>query len=107
VYLVTIYNEDLKDVENKGVRIKILDRAQELFRSDLNVIAYDGETTLFTVHELKKIWFEVVLDQTNAANKYTVNIDNTTLEKISLKATKENNEAIKFLNIILRQIPTK
>jgi hypothetical protein len=52
VYLVTIYNEDLKDVENKGVRIKILDRAQELFRSDLNVIAYDGETTLFIVHEL-------------------------------------------------------
>jgi hypothetical protein len=58
---VTIYNEDLKDVENKGVRIKILDRAQELFRSDLNVIAYDGETTLFTVHELKKIGLKLFL----------------------------------------------
>jgi hypothetical protein len=58
---VTIYNEDLKDVENKGVRIKILDRAQELFRSDLNVIAYCGETTLFTVHELKKIGLKLFL----------------------------------------------
>ncbi|XVF46380.1 hypothetical protein PTKIN_Ptkin03bG0022300 [Pterospermum kingtungense] len=66
-YSVSLFYEDGRPVEGKGVGRKVIDRVQETYSSELDgkQFAYDGEKSLFTVGSLprNKLEFTVVLDE--------------------------------------------
>lgn len=63
---VSIYYEDGRPVDNKGVGRKIIDTVYKVYQSELTVeeFAYDGEKSLFTPKALpnNKHEFSVVLE---------------------------------------------
>ncbi|XP_026399230.1 protein argonaute 4A-like isoform X1 [Papaver somniferum] len=75
-YCVSLFYEDDRPVESKGVGRKVLDRVQETYASELagKDFAYDGEKSLFTVGPLPqtKLEFTVVLDEMSS-NRNTGN----------------------------------
>ncbi|OVA15617.1 Argonaute/Dicer protein [Macleaya cordata] len=66
-YSVTLFYDDGRPVEGKGVGRKVIDRVQETYATELagKDFAYDGEKSLFTVGPLprNKLEFTVVLDE--------------------------------------------
>ncbi|KAI3989962.1 hypothetical protein MKX01_003665 [Papaver californicum] len=75
-YCVSLFYEDDRPVESKGVGRKVLDRVQETYASKLagKDFAYDGEKSLFTVGPLPqtKLEFTVMLDEMSS-NRNTRN----------------------------------
>nr|XP_043629700.1 protein argonaute 4-like [Erigeron canadensis] len=69
-YCVTLFYEDGRPFDGKGVGRKLLDRVHETYGSELagKEFAYDGEKSLFTVGALprNKLEFTVVLDNVNS-----------------------------------------
>ncbi|XVF05656.1 hypothetical protein REPUB_Repub05bG0191400 [Reevesia pubescens] len=65
-YCVSLFYEDGRPVDAKGVGRKVIDRVHETYNSELagKDFAYDGEKSLFTVGALpsNKLEFTVVLD---------------------------------------------
>lgn len=63
---VSLFYEDGRPVEGKGIGRKLIDRLEETYESELNgkKFAYDGEKSLFTLGALprKKHEFDVVLE---------------------------------------------
>ncbi|PNY07817.1 protein argonaute 4-like [Trifolium pratense] len=64
-YKLTFLNKEgnkMKYLPGKGALREILDRARDLYSPDLDVFAYDGEQTLFTIKRLENSLFRVDLE---------------------------------------------
>ncbi|MCL7024164.1 hypothetical protein MKW94_029661, partial [Papaver nudicaule] len=69
-YCVTLFYEDGRPVDGKGIGRKVIDRVKETYDSELSGkhFAYDGEKSLFTVGPLpsNKLEFTVVLEEASS-----------------------------------------
>lgn len=68
---VSLFYEDGRPVEGKGIGRKVIDRVHETYHSELDEkdFAYDGEKTLFTIGSLprNKHEFTVVLEDVTSS----------------------------------------
>ncbi|KAI3917030.1 hypothetical protein MKX01_003479 [Papaver californicum] len=75
-YCVTLFYEDGRPVDGKGIGRKVIDRVKETYDSELagKHFSYDGEKSLFTVGPLpsNKLEFTVVLEEASS-NRTAVN----------------------------------
>ncbi|XP_052186321.1 protein argonaute 4-like [Diospyros lotus] len=69
-YSVSVFYEDGRPVDGKGVGRRVIDRVQETYDTELagKDLAYDGEKSLFTVGPLprKKMEFTVVIEDVSS-----------------------------------------
>ncbi|KAJ8770392.1 hypothetical protein K2173_015006 [Erythroxylum novogranatense] len=92
-YSVSLFYEDGRPVEAKGVGRKLIDRVYETYNSDLagKEFAYDGEKSLFTIGALprNKMEFTVLLDNfsSNRANGHGSPAEN---DKKRMKRTSQS-----------------
>ncbi|WOH13627.1 hypothetical protein DCAR_0833143 [Daucus carota subsp. sativus] len=122
-YTVAFFYEDGRPVEGKGIKTQVLDCVHDTYKAEVEGkdFAYDGEKSLFTVGALpkNKLEFTVVLkdnssNRNNQSKSYKVEI--SFAAKIPMQAiaqalrgqdSKNSQEAIRVLNIIVRQHAAK
>lgn len=142
-YCISLFYEDGRPVEGKGIGRKVLDKVYETYESELGGrdFAYDGEKSLFTVGALPRnnMDFTVVLDAVvskrtaenggsgspnggdtkrmrRSSQSKTMKVNISFAAKIPVEAigmalrgqeTENSQEALRVLDIILRQIAAK